>query len=859
MNGAASVQGEIDALNSEITLEEEIYATLLGQYEEAWVAEAIRAGGITVVEPAIEPELSPTYLVSATLRIAQAQIASIEDLGYAYAERLMNTYVEIARSRPILEEVIQRIELSMTPEDLAKEIKAEALASTELIRISVEDSNPQRARDIANALVTVLIEQSQSLYSGGAKSAREILQEQLKVIEGDLEQDRASLESLMSGAASAQGEIDALNSKITLEEETYATLLGQYEEARVAEAMRASGITVVEPATEPQVSPTYSASATLRVAQAQSASLEGLDYVYAERLMNTYVKIVRSRPILEEVIQRLELSKTPEDLATKIEAEALANTELIRINVEDGSPQRARDIANALATVLIEQSQSLYSGGAKSAREVLQERIKVIEGDLEQDRASLQSLVNGAASVQGEIDALNSEIGLEEEIYATLLGQYEEARVAEAIRASSIAVVESAIEPEWPSKPRKRLNIMLGALVGLVGGMGLAFLLENLDTTLYTMEQVSDVSRLPILGKIPEFGGQGGIAIYNSGIQIPVLGKIPVPKIHRFGSQRGAAIYTSGDSLQAEAYRLLRTNILSLGYDTPLKTLQITSAERKEGKTTVVANLARAMAQAGRKVIAVDGNLRVPALHHVFELPNEVGLSSILEQRASLEEASQNTRIPRLQVLTSGPLPPNPAELLGAPEMVALLDQLVQEFDIVLIDSSSLLAVADAVVLASLVDGVMVVIGLAQVTQGAARVALKQLADVKAKPLGVIVNRAGQSGEYYAKERPEVEMPKTRPIDQGGVVVNRAEQSGQYHARRHPEVAMSKTRLIGSELRELRLRQDLSLQALADKAGISRTTVWRLEKGSTRHPSINTQIAIGAALGLSPTEIDFVS
>ena len=264
----------------------------------------------------------------------------------------------------------------------------------------------------------------------------------------------------------------------------------------------------------------------------------------------------------------------------------MADTELIRISVGDGNPRRARDIANTLATLLIEQSQSLYSGGGKSAREILQERLKVIEGNLEQDRANLQSLMNRADSradnAQGEIDALNNKITVEEETYAMLLRQYEEARVAEAMRASSITVVEPAIEPEVPSKPRKRLNIMLGALVGLAGGTGLAFLFENLDSTLYTTEQVKAIAGLPILGKIP------------------------AAKIHKFRGQGRIAIYTNGDSPQGEAYRLLRTNILSLDYDKLPKKLLITSAEREEGKTTVVANLAYAMAQAGRKVVVIE-------------------------------------------------------------------------------------------------------------------------------------------------------------------------------------------------------------------------------------------------------------
>jgi len=289
---------------------------------------------------------------------------------------------------------------------------------------------------------------------------------------------------------------------------------------------------------------------------------------------------------------------------------------------------------------------------------------------------------------------------------------------------------------------------MLGALVGLAGGTGLAFLFENLDTTLYTVEQVRAIAGLP------------------------VLGRIPVVKIHKLRGQGSIAIYTNGDSPQAEAYRLLRTNILSLNCDTPLKRLLITSAEREEGKTTLVANLAQAMAQAGRKVVAIDADLRIPALHKVFELPNEVGLSSVLEQQATLEEALQDAGIPGLQVLTSGPLPSNPTELLGTPEMGLLVHQLVQESDMVLLDTPSLLAVADAVVLAPVVDGVTVVVGLGQTRREAFEAALKQLADVKARPVGVIVNRAEQSAQYYPREEVDRQGSRMRlPSSLGRLLV----------------------------------------------------------------------------------------
>lgn len=230
--------------------------------------------------------------------------------------------------------------------------------------------------------------------------------------------------------------------------------------------------------------PTYVASATLRVvASAHSGSMENVDYKYTDRLVNTYVAILESRPILEQAIERLRLNTTPGTLAGKTDVQALPDTELIKIYVEDGEPGLAKDIANTLAAVLIEQSASLYSGGGKSAREILEEQLSSIDSDLQEDRSRLYSLMNSGASDYGEIDALNSKIMLEEQSYAMLLTQYEQARVEEAMRANSITFVERADQPARPSKPNKKLNITLGALAGLGAGMGLAFLLENLRGT----------------------------------------------------------------------------------------------------------------------------------------------------------------------------------------------------------------------------------------------------------------------------------------------------------------------------------------------------------------------------------------
>jgi capsular polysaccharide biosynthesis protein len=230
-----------------------------------------------------------------------------------------------------------------------------------------------------------------------------------------------------------------------------------------------------------RVTPVYGTTTKLRVALAHSGSMEYVDYIYAERLMNTYAEILHSRPVLEEVIQRLDLRIAPETVAEKIRAEVLANTELMTIRVEDTDPQRATAIANVLAGLLVEQSHRLYTGAGRSAREILEEQLEAVERTLEQDRKTLGNMTEGRRETKEDVDALRYRIALQEETNAMLLRQYEEARLAEAMRANSVSVVEPAIEPTTPSKPRKVLNIVLGALVGSLGGAALALLLENLE------------------------------------------------------------------------------------------------------------------------------------------------------------------------------------------------------------------------------------------------------------------------------------------------------------------------------------------------------------------------------------------
>ena len=365
----------------------------------------------------------------------------------------------------------------------------------------------------------------------------------------------------------------------------------------------------------------------------------------------------------------------------------------------------------------------LYIWDGKSAQEILSEQLAQIEGELNEMQAEYERLVIQPSHDSERVAALSRAIALKERTYNMVQEHYEQARISEAIRANTISVVDPAVIPKAPSKPRKELNIALGGVVGLMGGLVLAVVFEILDTRLHSAAQVTAIVDLPFLGNIPAL-------------------KKPWP-----GKEQSPALFSN--SIHREAYRRLRTNILTQSREPASRTLVLTSAEPGEGKSTVVANLAQTLAQLGRRVAVVDADLRHPMQQAIFDLPNNVGLSNVLAGQASVREALQESAISGAWVLTSGPLPELPTELLASPEMSGLVAQLERDFDFVLLDTPALAAVDDAAVLASVVGETILIVGRSQAHQETVETTLDHLTSVKATLIGVIVNRAEDRAGYY--------------------------------------------------------------------------------------------------------------
>ncbi len=339
----------------------------------------------------------------------------------------------------------------------------------------------------------------------------------------------------------------------------------------------------------------------------------------------------------------------------------------------------------------------------------------------------------------------------DEKIFLMMQEKFQESRITEVGQLGQVRLIDPARPPQEPVRPRKKLNLILGFIVGLGLGIGLTFLFEYMDNTVRTIEDIEKIG-VTVLGSIPMIKEDEAVKRMKI---LPASmngknGSLDSPEARRMVSR--LITHFAPKSPISEAYRTFRTNIQYTKLDRDLKALLVTSPGPGEGKSTSVANLAITMAQMGSKVLLIDSDLRRPILHSIFNIDRRVGLSNVLVGRATIEEAAQTTEIDNLFVMPCGTLPPNPSELLGSSAMKTTLEAMKQKFDIVLFDSPPIIAVTDAAVLSSQLDGVILVIKSGQTDREAAFRAYTLLKNVKTRVLGALLNGVhieSMYGSYY--------------------------------------------------------------------------------------------------------------
>jgi len=322
------------------------------------------------------------------------------------------------------------------------------------------------------------------------------------------------------------------------------------------------------------------------------------------------------------------------------------------------------------------------------------------------------------------------------------------------LRASNISIIDKAEVSKKPVSPKKKLNLFFALIFGLFGGTGLCFLLEYLDNTVKGPEDVERLASLPSLGVIPFLEPDGSSREkkrsnyldmdYSYGEDEQEREETPNVKEVELINHLYPKLSISED------YRTVRTSILLSHADTPPKTISITSSLPKEGKSATVVNMAVSFSQLEEKVLVIDADLRRPRLNRIFKARNVAGLSSYLTGKIELKDAIQKTSIENIWILPSGPIPPNPAELLNSRKMKEMVEEVKKGFDVILFDTPPVLAVIDGVIVSTLADCTILIINAGKLTRKPFLSAIEELKKTQVKLIGVMFNGLKMNkGDYY--------------------------------------------------------------------------------------------------------------
>lgn len=465
----------------------------------------------------------------------------------------------------------------------------------------------------------------------------------------------------------------------------------------------------------------YQSSTTLMIGRSIMDPNPTSGEIYlAEQLALTYAEIIKREPIRDATMEALGLNWLP-----SYDAVVKPNSQLIEILVIDVSPVRAQAVAKELARQLILQSPSGTSPEDEERRLFINNQLNRLQIQINDSTAEIEHLqellgdLNSAreiADTQNQINSLQSVINTLQSNYNGLLANTEQGA------ANTINIIDPANLPQRPIGPNKMGSIFLSGAVGFVLAAAAAYGIEFLDNTIKTEEEIARIlGGVPILGHIPENDDPENRYTYVS---------------------------THPRSPISDAYRLLRVNLEFSSVDNPPKTIMIASSTTEEGKSTIATNLALIMAQGHKKVTLLDADFRRPMIHAALGIKQYKGLTDIFRGNLTLWEAVTPLEDKMILVLPTGRIPPNPAELLGSTKMDQILDSVKEVSDVIVVDPPPFL-VPDASILASKVDGIILVVRIGSTNRSALRDMYRQIQRVGTPILGAVLNRVPAKSGYY--------------------------------------------------------------------------------------------------------------
>ncbi|MDJ0617735.1 MAG: polysaccharide biosynthesis tyrosine autokinase [Calothrix sp. MO_192.B10] len=639
----------------------------------------------------------------------------------------LNTESEVIRSVPVVQNTIERLDLqdnkggTLRFKDFLKRLTVKELKGSDVLQVSYKDRNPQIAAEVVNTLMQIYLERNVNSHRLAAQSARKFIEEQLPTAESVVRNAEVKLRQFKE-----KNQVIALPIEANQGVEMIANLQRQIGEVqgRIADVQAQSQV----------IRNQLRMNAQQGVMMTSLSQSRGVQDVLTQ-VQQLETQLVTRRSVLQDnhpEIIRLQnnLTALRGILQSRIQQVAGTSPTQVNQNLQNGELQQQ------LTSRLVEL-ESTYQGLSSQL------------STLSNLQVNYRQKLNRLPKLEQQQRELERQQQAAQSTYSLLLQKLQESRIAENQNLGNARQISQALVPDEPASS-PMLSYMSAGLLGILAALATSYILEITDKSVRNIDDIRELFGFTILGVIPCFSKE----------QKLIFGR----EESQFAHQRLIVNYAPG-SLISEAYRMLRANLTFVSTDKELKTIVVTSSVPQEGKSTVSANLALVMARMGRKVLLVDGDLRRPVQHHIWELSNSEGLSHVIvgqsNVRTTIAKVSDN-----LDVLTAGVVPPSPASLLDSKRMATLIHDFAIDYDFVIIDAPALTVAADAAILGQVADGMLLVVRPGVVNSVDATIAGEILQQSGQNVLGQVVNGLITQNEprhyYYTEEEsaPETSLQK---------------------------------------------------------------------------------------------------
>jgi capsular exopolysaccharide synthesis family protein len=563
---------------------------------------------------------------------------------------------------------------------LISKITVEPVKNSRMVYIKVEDTNPEFAALLANTIASAYMEANLDTKLDATRSAGDWLSDQLEELKQKLEKSEMALHNFKKEHNILSVSLEDNQNMLSQRLRSLSEALNKMEVQKIElKSMRDIVMKVKE----------------------DPSRIDSLDLVnqnsLIQKLKEEYIK---ARTTFLDISEKYGEKHQKYQVAKK-------QLELVEQNIRDEMKK------------IIDSFENKYEATVNTINELK----KAIE-ETKQQAMDLNRLE--ADYIKLKRDAENNL-----NLYQIVLKRQKETDLTGLLKANNVRKLDSALVPTTPIKPKININLLIGVLIGMFGGIALAFFLERIDNTIKTQEDIERYIKLPFLGLIP------------------LIKEDDVRTLEQKNIPKDLFILEFPKSSVAESCRAIRTNLMFLSAEKRIKAIVITSAGPQDGKTITAVSLAISMAQTGKKTLIVDTDMRKPRIHKAFNIENSNGISNYLISDVSLSEVIVQTSIPNLTVCPCGPIPPNPAELMYTQRFREFVRDARDMFDIVIFDSPPVAAVTDGVVISKIVDGVIIVAKAKKTTRNALLQVKKQLKDVNARILGMILNEIDLESKEY--------------------------------------------------------------------------------------------------------------